>query len=167
MIFVCPLSRLDATVRASGARRLLSLVSEGTAVDRPAGVAPHDHLTLTFHDIAEPRHGHAPPGDRHIGEALAFAAERPGPIVVHCYAGVSRSTAMAYAIACAREPDRDEHELAATLRRLSPTATPNRLIVRLADSALQRDGRMLSAVERIGRGENCFEGEPFTLAPRP
>lgn len=165
MILVCPLSQLADTVSAHGLRRVLSLVAAGTAVERPLGVEPQDHLTLHFHDIVEPLEGHDPPGADHVAEALAFAARDDGPILVHCYAGVSRSTAMAYAIACAREPHRDEAEIAETLRRLSATATPNRLIVRLADEALGRDGRMVRAVEAIGRGADCFEGAPFTLRP--
>ncbi|GLK81521.1 tyrosine phosphatase family protein [Methylopila turkensis] len=163
MIFVCPLSQLERTVAACGARRVLTLIADGAVVERPANVAPADHLALRFHDIAEPRAGLVAPTAGMVEEALAFAAADDGPLVVHCYAGVSRSTAMAYAIACAREPGRDESELADELRRLSPTATPNRLIVALADAALARAGRMSAAIARIGRGEETFEGEPFAL----
>ncbi len=164
MIIVCPLSRLAETLAATRARRVLSLLSEGAAAPRLDGTAVADHLTLRFHDIVEPRHGHVPPGEAHVRQALDFAS-RPEPIVVHCYAGVSRSTAMAYAIACAREPARDERELAAELRRASPMATPNRLIVSLADDALGRGGRMAEAIAAIGRGEDAFEGAPFALHP--
>ena len=167
MIHVCPLSRLEETVAAHRVRRVLSLVAVGTVVPRPREVAASDHLTLHFHDIAEPLGGHVTPNARHIEQALDFAAADAGPILVHCYAGVSRSTAMGYAIACAREPERGEAELAATLRALSPTATPNRLIVRLADSALGREGRMVQAIEAIGRGGDCYEGAAFALAPNP
>ncbi len=165
MIHVCPLAHISSTVSAHGLRRVLSLVAVGTEIERPAGVAPSNHLTLYFHDIVEPLEGYTLPAADHVAEALDFAARDKGAILVHCYAGVSRSTAMAYAIACAREPDRDEAELAETLRRLSATATPNGLIVRLADEALGRDGRMVRAIEAIGRGADCYEGAPFALGP--
>jgi predicted protein tyrosine phosphatase len=159
------MTKLERTVAAVGARRLLSLVSFGSEVVRPAQIAPEDHMTLNFHDIVEPLEGFVPPSESHVAEALAFATADRAPIVVHCYAGVSRSTAMAYAIACAREPGRCELELASALRRLSPSATPNRLIVSLADAAMGREGRMVAAIAGIGRGADAFEGEPFVLAP--
>lgn len=165
MIAVCPISRLTETVAAIGARRVLSLIADGFDVRLPPQLSASDHLTLSFHDIVEPIDGHVHPSESHVADALAFAAADDGPIVVHCYAGVSRSTAMAFAIACAREPDRDEREIARLLREASPTATPNRLIVQLADEALGRDGRMVEAIAAIGRGCDAYEGAPFTLQP--
>lgn len=167
MIAVCPITRLRETADAFGAERMLSLVAEGTHVERPPAISADRHLVLYFHDISEPLTGYVPPCEAHVDEALAFATADDRPILVHCYAGVSRSTAMAYAVACAREPGRDEFEIARAMRDLSPTATPNRLIVRLADNALKRDGRMVAAVEAIGRGRDAYEGKPFAFPPAP
>ena len=60
-------------------------------------------------------------------------------------------------------PQRDEGEIARALRAASPTATPNARLVALADAKLGRAGRMIGAIEAIGRGEECFEGAPFAL----
>jgi len=84
-------------------------------------------------------------------------------MLIHCFAGVSRSTASAFIAACLLAPHRDEHEIARALRKASPTATPNARFVALADSRLERKGRMSAAVAAIGRGEDCFEGLPFAL----
>ena len=93
-----------------------------------------------------------------------MAAATPGePVVVHCYAGISRSTAAAYVSVCALDPGRDETELAVLLRERSPSATPNRRIVEIADALLGRSGRMVRAIEAIGRGADAFEGVPFRL----
>jgi predicted protein tyrosine phosphatase len=102
---------------------------------------------------------------------LAFVAtwERADPMLIHCYAGISRSTATAYITACVHNPSTDEEEIAFALRRASPSASPNRRFVALADSELGRGGRMVRAVERIGRGASWFdigEAEPFTLPSR-
>lgn len=167
MIIVCPITRIAEVASGHRPRRMLSLIGGDAAVERPPCIEPDDHLTLRFNDIAEPLAGYVTPSADHVSQALAFASSGDGPILIHCYAGVSRSTAMAYAVACAREPDRCERELAQTLRRLSPTATPNRLIVRLADEALGREGRMVEAIAEIGRGRDAFEGEPFTFSPLP
>jgi len=83
---------------------------------------------------------------------------------MHCYMGSSRSTASAYASVCALNPDRHEASIAQALRRASPTATPNIRIVSLADKLLDRNGRMIAAVETIGRGILAAEAAPFRLA---
>ena len=49
------------------------------------------------------------------------------------------------------------------LRLASPTAYPNRRLVALGDEALTRSGRMVAAVEEIGRGALADEGVPFRL----
>jgi len=165
-IHVCPLSKLEATVSMSGARRVVTLINAATEVRRPATVAIEDHLFLGMSDIVEPLDGHILPGEDHLDQLLAFAHswDRAAPIVIHCWAGVSRSTAAAYAVACALSPGRDEMEAALALRAASPTATPNLRIVALADERLGRGGRMVAAIRSIGRGEDCFEGTPFAYA---
>ena len=84
-------------------------------------------------------------------------------MVIHCYAGVSRSTAAALITACALNPDRSEKDVATLIRARSPTATPNLRLVAEADDLLGRRGAMLSAARAMGRGEDCFEGIPFRL----
>lgn len=165
MIYVCPLSKVDETLARVGAVRLISLLSQGTWMDRPAAIADGNHLLINMHDIAEAQDGMTLPGEEHVRRLLEFASDwdRQQPLVVNCYAGVSRSTATAYLIAAAHAPQRDEAELAQTLRKLSPTATPNPRIIALADQILGRQGRMVAAVSAIGRGADCYEGVPFGL----
>ncbi|MGH7246599.1 MAG: tyrosine phosphatase family protein, partial [Pseudomonadota bacterium] len=82
----------------------------------------------------------------------------------HCYMGISRSTASAFVSVCALNPQRDEQNIARALRHASPTATPNIRIVALADRLLGRQGRMIAAIESIGRGIVAQEAAPFRLA---
>jgi predicted protein tyrosine phosphatase len=94
---------------------------------------------------------------------------REQPILIHCYAGISRSTATAYITACAQNPGVDEEQIALALREASPTATPNRRFVALADAELGRGGRMIRAIEKIGRGASWIEigeAQPFSFAGR-
>ena len=164
-LHVCPLSLLDETVTATGARHVVTLINYGTPVERPHAIAEDKHLFIALSDIVEPLDGHILPAIRHIDELLAFARgwERDKPLVFHCYAGISRSTAAAYITACALAPERPEADIAAALREASPTATPNSLMVAIADRRLGRDGRMIEAIRGIGRGSDAFQGEPFTL----
>jgi len=165
MIHVCSLSKVEETVARTRAERLLSLLSTGTDVIRPASISRENHLHLVMHDIAVAQDGMTMPGDEHVRNLLDFARrwDRTKPMVVHCYAGISRSTASAYIIAAALAPDRDELELAQTLRALSPSATPNPRLIAVADALLDRDGRMVQAIQSIGRGADAFEGTPFAL----
>lgn len=165
IVHVCPLSKVEATVTSVGAVRLISLLSAGTAMTRPAAIAEANHLLLSMHDIAEAREGMVTPGLAHVQSLLAFAEtwDRARPLVINCYAGISRSTASAYIIASALAPMRDEVELASTLRKLSPSATPNPRLIAVADDLLGRQGRMVAAIASIGRGADAFEGVPFGL----
>ncbi len=109
--------------------------------------------------------GYIIPADEHVTRLIEFVRgwDRAKPMVVHCFAGISRSTAGAFVAACALNPRRDEMAIARELRRLSATATPNIRIVTLADRMLGRDGRMVAAIDAIGRGEIAYEGVPFRL----
>lgn len=165
MIYVSPLSRIEETVVRVGAERLISLLSAGTEMSRPAVIRAENHLLMNMHDIAAEQEGMTMPGEVHVRRLLDFARawDRLRPLAINCWAGVSRSTASAYIIAAALDPSRDEAELAALLRRLSPTATPNPRLIAVADQILGRDGRMVAAIASIGRGADCFEGVPFGL----
>ncbi|MBV8754448.1 MAG: protein tyrosine phosphatase [Hyphomicrobiales bacterium] len=165
MIHVCSLARLHATVEETRARRVITLMRDVELVRRPPTIEHADHLLLRLDDISEHIDGYTMPGEAHVAELLTFvrAWDRAAPLVIHCYAGVSRSTAGAFVSACALNPRRAELEIAKDIRRLSPTATPNIRIVTLADKILGRDGRMVAAVEAIGRGIACYEGHPFRL----
>jgi predicted protein tyrosine phosphatase len=165
MIHVCSLARLHATVERTGARHVVTLLGDESALERPARVAPKDHLWLRLHDITEPMEGYIAPDAAHIETLIEFVRgwDRSAPLVVHCFAGISRSTAAAFVAVCALNPQRDETAIAAGLRRVSPTALPNPRIVSLADNLLDRDGRMVSAIAAIGRGIPADEAEPFRL----
>lgn len=164
-LYVCSLTKVVDTVRSSGARSLVTILTAGASLVRPCEIKPERHLRLSVSDIDVRQEGHVLASGEHIASLLAFATawDRREPLVIHCYAGVSRSPAAAFILACALAPERCEAELALDLRRASPTATPNRRLVALADKMLSRDGRMCEAIEGIGRGVDCFEGAPFAL----
>ena len=164
MIHVCSLSRLHETVEETGARHVVSLLGD-EAIERPVVIVPENHLWLRLHDISAPLDGYIVPDEQHVADLLNFVRgwDRRAPLVMHCYAGISRSTASAFASVCALSPHRDERSIAQALRLASPTATPNIRIVSLADRLLGRGGRMTSAIETIGRGILATESEPFRL----
>jgi predicted protein tyrosine phosphatase len=159
------LSQIAATVSSARASHLVSLINDGTRVVRPESIASSNHLFLGINDIVEAQEGMVLPGEEHVRRLLDFANawQRESPMVIHCYAGISRSTAAAYITLCATRPERDEAEIARRLRAASPYATPNRRLVALADAMLGRRGRMIDAINTIGQGEMAMEGVPFGL----
>ncbi len=168
-IIVCPLSRASVLAREHGPSRIVSLLDPGTPFPLIESHLPDRHLRVSVHDIEVDLDGHDVPGEAHMRDILAFVQgwERDAPILIHCYAGISRSTATAFITACAHNPETDEARIALALRAASPTASPNRRFVALADAALGRQGRMVAAIEGIGRGASWLEigeAQPFTLA---
>ena len=165
MLHVCSLSKLNETVTATGAKSVVTLINAEMDVPTPEGVPPDRHLFLAFNDIVEQVAALTPPNEQHVEDLLAFVRgwDRRAPLVIHCWAGISRSTAGAYVAACALNPDADEFRLASALRETAPSATPNARIIAMADKLLGRDGRMIDAIRGIGRGANAFEGTPFVM----
>jgi predicted protein tyrosine phosphatase len=165
MIHVCSLARLYATVDETGARHMVTLLRLTDRVERPAHIAPENHLILNIDDISAPIDGYTCPSEEHVARLITFVGswDRAAPLVVHCFAGISRSTAGAFVAACALNPNRDEAEIALAIRRASRTAKPNARIVAIGDRLLDRGGRMVQAVESIGPGDVAMEGNPFRL----
>lgn len=165
-LLVCPLSQVETARAMHRPSHLVSLLSP-SSVDGawPASDTGDAHLRLAFHDIARARKGLVAPSAALVAKLLAFAADWEGarPMLIHCWAGVSRSTAAAFIVACQRSPARSEAEIAQALRLAAPYATPNPLLVSLADAALDRGGRMTAAVLAIGRGADTSEGALFAL----
>jgi len=164
MIIVSPLHVVEELVAERGIGRVLGLLAGcNEHPDLPDLAASGNHLRLTMHDIAMPIEGMTSPGADHVETLIEFIADwdRQKPMLIHCWAGVSRSTASAFIAQCMLSPEKSEKELATELRFLSPPATPNPLIIAYADAILERNGAMIAAIENIGRGAEAFEGNVF------
>jgi len=164
-IVVCPLSQLNHTLENSGAKRVISLLSGDTGFERPLAISRDNHLLLRFNDITTAQEGLISPSERHVADIIEFAKSWnwSTPLLIHCWAGISRSPAAAAIVALALNPDRNDGELAQALRKLAPPATPNIRMIEIADQTLGRGGRFKAAVEKIGRGKDAFEGNVFVL----
>jgi predicted protein tyrosine phosphatase len=165
MIHVCSLAALPSTVKATGASHVLTVMANVAQVQRPESVLAANHLKVQMDDITEQLEGFVAPTETHVEQVLTFVRgwDRQAPLVIHCYAGISRSTASAFAAVCALNPHREEITIARQIRSASAIASPNRLIVSLADKALGRDGRMLRALDEMGPGSMTTEGRPFRI----
>jgi predicted protein tyrosine phosphatase len=161
-LLVTPLSALDETIRAHRPSHLVTLLSPGHMIRTPEGFAAASHLRLGINDVNDPAAGTDPPAPFHVTALLEFARGWDGerPLLLHCWAGISRSMASAFIILCDRlGPDR-EIEVARAMRRRAPHAAPNRLLVAHGDAALGREGRMLAALNAMGPAVAAEEGVP-------
>jgi predicted protein tyrosine phosphatase len=165
MIHVCSLARLHGTVITTGALHIVTMLRDPDRMQRPRHIPAKNHLVLSMDDITKPLDGYTPPSEEHITRLVAFLNQwdRKTPLVVHCLAGISRSTAGAFVAACALNPQRSEAAIAQAIREASPTAMPNAMLVKLADNMLGRQGRMIEAIEALGEPRPALEGDPFRL----
>jgi len=168
MIFVCSLNAVDTTIAAEKPSHLISLLGQETMIATPGPIDDGNHLKLAMNDISAPREGYDEPGEADVARLISFVQDWPqtSPLLIHCWAGISRSTAAAYITLCLNNPESDEATLARILRKASPSASPNKLIIHLADNMLGRNGRMVEAVETIGRGASAWQGAVFSLPLR-
>lgn len=166
-LIVCGLADVEPLIAARQPSHMISLLDPASMIGTPAGVLPHNHLRLGVNDITEPMEEMIVPDETAVGRILAFGRgwDERRPMLIHCWAGISRSTATAFVIACERSPDADERAIARTLRQAAPHASPNRRIVALADQLMGRRGRMIEAVEAMG-DYDYLAAAPFEFPAR-
>jgi predicted protein tyrosine phosphatase len=142
---------------ARGVTHVLSLVDPELAeLEAFSQYADHHRVTLRFHDIIEPGPGRTMPTEDHVNDILRFGemcadaapSRRTGGLLVHCHMGVSRSTAAMLTLMAQAHPDRDEDHLFGQLRDMRPQAWPNSRMIRFADDALGRGGRLFAGLRR-------------------
>jgi predicted protein tyrosine phosphatase len=162
-IIVCPLDDATEACSTYGASHVISLLAP--PADTPDFAGPASRLRLRFNDIVVPTEGLIEPNANHIAHLLEFLEgwDRASPLLIHCWAGVSRSTAAGYIAATLRDGPGSETALAARLRERAPFATPNSLLIALADQAMGRQGAMTAAIAAIGRGAETARGALFRL----
>jgi predicted protein tyrosine phosphatase len=168
-IFVCPLSKLLEMIERHKPTRVVSVLDPGSQFPELGSAYTDSHLRLEFHDIHFPILNYVLPAPAHVDRLLNFVSHwnPEESLLIHCRAGIGRSTATAYIAACFHNPQMDERHIAAALRRAAPFARPNEVLVRVADEALGRSGRMLAAITESGRNLpplHLMEGEVFQIA---
>jgi len=162
-IHVCALRHVPDMARRIGARHLVSAINADLVPETPTVISDGRHLKLNMNDIVEAQPDLIPPDREHVAKLVDFLQswDQQAPILIHCYAGLSRSTAAAFISLCAMNPGVPEVTIARALRRSSDAAVPNRLFVALADKVLRREGRMITALNSMGENKIAYECMPF------
>jgi predicted protein tyrosine phosphatase len=114
---------------------------EDSTIEDPFRVdhGPPEQLVLRFDDISEPHPKWIEPQESHIEKSLAFADKiGDGALLIHCHAGISRSSALALAIIARNLGEGKEVEAVKTLQKINPDVRPNKLLVWMTDEILGR-----------------------------
>jgi predicted protein tyrosine phosphatase len=162
-ITICGIPELDEHC-AAGVTHIVSIL-DPESPDPPtfAKFAPHWRLDLRFHDIIEPNRCQLAPSRGDVAQLLGFGRElndRAGNhLLVHCHAGVSRSTAAAALIMVQMHPHRPARVALDTVARMRPRAWPNLRMLEFGDALLGRNGEIVAAASAVYR--RVLDREPF------
>jgi predicted protein tyrosine phosphatase len=152
VLTICGLEELDAH-SAVGVSHILSILDPEWP--EPAAFRafdPHLRTTLYFHDAIEPGPHIVLPAKADVETILAFGRDVGQDLrhlLIHCHAGISRSTAAMAMILAQAFPDESEGAIVERLFAIRPQAWPNSRMIGFADEILGRDGRFMAAVTGI------------------
>jgi predicted protein tyrosine phosphatase len=109
---------------------------------------PHpDHLVLQFDDLDNKHSGFLFPSISDVDQILQFGRKHvSSAILIHCFKGISRSTAAALSVLADRFGAGREAEALERLLELCPQAVPNLAIIRHADQLLGRHQDLIRVV---------------------
>jgi predicted protein tyrosine phosphatase len=156
LLTVCGLEELDQH-SARGVTHVLSILDPGTPEPEFGAYGEHRRTVLRFHDIIVPLPDQVLPEREDVEAILGFhdelLAEERGHaethVLIHCHAGISRSTAAMAMLLAKAYPDEDEIELIKRLHAIREKAWPNARMIAFADDILGRGGRLTKAVRRL------------------
>ncbi len=148
---VCGLDELDRH-STRGVTHVLSILDpEWPEPEAFQVFDPHSRVTFRFHDAIEPELGVVLPQKAVVEAILAFARDAGDVrhLLIHCHAGISRSTAAMTMIMAQANPHEKEDAIIERLLEIRPQAWPNSRMIAFADDLLGRDGRLSAAVALV------------------
>jgi len=153
-ITVCGIDELPDHSEVGVSHVLSILDPEWPVPDAFGAYGAHARLELRFHDVIEEA-DRFPPQPEHVAQLLAFGRDllaEPAPgahLLVHCHAGVSRSTASMILMVAQARPQVAASSIAQEILRIRPQAWPNLRIIEMGDAMLGRGGDIVEAVKGI------------------
>lgn len=154
-ITVCGIEELAGHC-TTGASHVLSILDPDFPVPEAFGTfGEHEKLELRFDDVIENVAGKRAPDAEDVRRILAFgrdllaepAASRH--LLVHCHAGISRSTAAMALIIAQTLPDASSDTVLQLVHGIREKAWPNLRLVEIGDALLQRGGTLVASAHAL------------------
>jgi predicted protein tyrosine phosphatase len=156
-ITICGIEELAGHCE-TGASHVLSILDPDHPVPQAFGrFGEHEKLELRFHDVIEEDPGMEPPGEADVARLLAFGRDllsepsQTAHLLVHCHAGISRSTASMALILAQALPNLSGRNVMSEVLHIRPKAWPNLRIIEIGDGLLGRDGQIVAAAVEVYR----------------
>ena len=149
-IYISGLATMPKLIQQFDVRDLVSVIEAYAQPPTPPEISPARHYRCMVDDIVESRPGQTVPQSEQVASLIKFLQswEVDNGLLIHCMAGVSRSTAVAL-IAHVLKTSQPRQSVTALLKA-APYAWPNRRIVALADSILDLNGQLTLALNELG-----------------
>ena len=156
-IFVCGIEELDGHCETE-ASHVLSILDPDHPVPEAFGAfGEHVKVELRFHDIIDPTPGMVLPEAPHVADILGLGRDLQADpastrrLLVHCHAGISRSTAAMALILAQALPDQPAEAILRMVHGIREKAWPNLRLMELGDAMLGRQGRLVTATHALHR----------------
>ncbi len=185
LLTICGIEEL-AGHGAARPSHVLSILDPDHPVPEAFGsFGEHQKLELRFHDNVDPMPNQTMPMPEHVEALLAFGrdlmAEPPqdAHLLVHCHAGISRSTASMALILAQHRPDLPADAILAEVLRIRGKAWPNLRMLEMGDAMLGRGGTLPAAAHALYRHQleirpqlwdfmnNLGRGRELAQTPKP
>ena len=173
LIIQCGILESARAISAFQPRLVLSFVELETTFPKQICSCSKEHHVYRFVDSVD---GHVNgPQLEHIKHLLTIGKSwtQTEPLLIHCMAGISRSSAAAFILMCQKLPGA-EQDIAEIMSQSAPNLWPNSAMVKMADELLVRKGKMLSSliafennsIPSVTRGVNVFSlSGPVSMPP--
>ncbi|MFQ3361186.1 MAG: tyrosine phosphatase family protein [Alphaproteobacteria bacterium] len=164
-IVISPLSLANKMIDKYNANYIISILSPGESFPIFEGIKDTNHLKLSFNDITSPRKNLIQPSLGHVKNIISFTKKctKNDTLLIHCYAGISRSTAAALIVYCYYKKDLRADLMATELMSLSPSANPNSLLLKLGDHIIGSSNILSECHKILKKPILTYENKPFTL----
>ena len=156
-ITVCGIEEL-AGHGTTGASHVLSILDPDHPVPEAFGAfGEHEKLEIRFHDIIDETPGLRMPQSEHVERILKLGRDlnaepvATAHLLVHCHAGISRSTASMALILAQALPEQPAHTILALVHGIREKAWPNLRLIEIGDAMLGRNGTLVEATHALHR----------------
>ena len=146
---ICGLDELSGFLNSDVTHVVSILDPDYPAPDGLAKILPENRIVFRFDDATLPQIGRIHPASADIEELVKWSRNLSNTevdhLLIHCHAGVSRSTAAAAIILAEKNPGR-EAQIFEMIDRIRPRNWPNSMMISLADQLLGCGGALNAAL---------------------